>query len=471
MVVCRFAPSPTGRLHIGGARTALFNWAWARHNQGKFLLRIEDTDRQRSLPEHEKAIIEAMDWLGLDRDGEIIRQSDRGKIYRDVILRLLEEGKVYRCFMTSSELDALRKEQIRKGIKPKYDRRWRDVAEKDWPKDGLFCIRFATPLEGYCTIEDAIHGKVSVANKEFDDPVIWRADNSPTYNLAAVVDDGEMGITDVIRGDDHLTNTMRQIHIHEALGQKVPRFAHLPMILGRRLDEKGEPVKLDNGEWAYERLSKRNMAVDVNQYRDEGFMREAMINYLAQLGWTQPGQEIYSAEELIAAFDIGKVHKSAARFDLERLLWINQQHLRAMPAAEVAAQVPELDASQEAIAIGLEKARTLRELRNELFWLHQPAIDDIKKMLPNHLGEVNRAAFLHLAEKLKELPDFKPEAIKQVIKACCSEHGLKFPKLGMPLRVSLTGREKSPDVAVVASILGQEACRARLGNALSVLTT
>ena len=462
MVVCRFAPSPTGRLHIGGARTALFNWAWARHNQGKFLLRIEDTDRQRSLPEHEKAIIEAMDWLGLDRDGEIVRQSERREIYRTVILRLLEEGKVYRCFMTSSELDALRQEQIRKGIKPKYNRRWRDVAEKDLPKDGLFCIRFATPLEGYCTIEDAIHGKVSVANKEFDDPVIWRADNSPTYNLAAVVDDIEMGITDVIRGDDHLTNTMRQAHIHKALGREVPRFAHLPMILGRRLDE--------NGEWAYERLSKRNMAVDVNEYRDEGFMREAMINYLAQLGWTQPGQEIYSAEELIAAFDIGKVHKSAARFDLERLLWINQQHLRAMPAAKVAVQVSDLDASQEAIAIGLEKARTLRELRNELFWLHQPSLDEIRKTLPEHLGEANRAAFQHLVEKLKELQDFKPDSIKQVIKACCSEYDLKFPQLGMPLRVSLTGRDKSPDVAIVASILGQEACCARLGNALSVLT-
>ena len=468
MVVCRFAPSPTGRLHIGGARTALFNWAWARHNQGKFLLRIEDTDRQRSLPEHEKAIIEAMDWLGLDLDGEIIRQSERDKIYQAAIERLMEEGKVYRCYTTPEELDKLRQEQMQRGEKPKYDRRWRDKTEKDWPQGESYCLRFATPVDGACAIEDAIRGTVSVANKEFDDPVIWRADGSPTYNLAAVVDDGEMGITDVIRGDDHLTNTMRQVHIHEALGQKVPRFAHLPLILGRRLDEKGEPVKLDNGEWAYERLSKRNMAVDVNDYRDDGFMREAMVNYLAQLGWTQPGQEIYNAEELIAAFDIGKVHKSAARFDLERLLWINQQHLRAMPVEQVADQVSELKASPEAIAIGLEKARTLKELRSELFWLQPPAA--IEPTLQGHLGAANRAAFLDLAEKLKELPDFNPDAIKQVIKACCSEHGLKFPKLGMPLRVSLTGRDKSPDVAVVASILGQEACRKRLDNVLNGLT-
>ena len=457
MAVCRFAPSPTGRLHLGGARTALFNWAWARHSGGTFLLRIEDTDRQRSLPEHEEAIIAALDWLGLERDGPAVRQSERAELYRAAAERLVEEGKAYRCYATAAELDELRAQQEKQGLKPQYDRRWR--GRSDWPATGDYCLRFATPTEGDCAISDLIRGNVSVANKEFDDPVILRADGSATYNFAAVVDDGEMGVTDVIRGEDHLTNTLRQVHIHRALGQEIPRFAHLPLILGRRLDENGEPATLESGEPAYERLSKRNMAVDVDHYRREGFIAPAMVNYLAQLGWTQPGQEVYTPSELAGAFELGKVNKSAARFDLERLQWINQQHLRNLPPAEVA-KLAEIEASAAAIEIGMEKARTLVELREELSWLQPP--EGLEPTLQGQLGDDNREAFAALVERLGKLADFSQGAIKQEIKDCCKEHGLKFPRLGMPMRVALTGKTKSPDVALVATILGADVCRERM---------
>ncbi|MBF2734924.1 MAG: glutamate--tRNA ligase [Betaproteobacteria bacterium AqS2] len=457
MAVCRFAPSPTGRLHLGGARTALFNWAWARHSGGTFLLRIEDTDRQRSLPEHEEAIIAALDWLGLERDGPAVRQSERAALYQAAAERLVEEGKAYRCYATAAELDELRTAQERQGLKPQYDRRWR--GRTDWPATGEYCLRFATPTEGDCAISDLIRGEVSVANKEFDDPVILRADGSATYNFAAVVDDGEMGITDVIRGEDHLTNTLRQVHIHRALGQEIPRFAHLPLILGRRLDENGEPATLESGEPAYERLSKRNMAVDVDHYRQMGIIAPAMVNYLAQLGWTQPGQEVYTPAELAAAFELGKVNKSAARFDLERLQWINQQHLRALPPAEVA-ELAGIETSAEAIEIGMEKARTLTELREELSWLQPP--EGLDATLQGQLGDDNREAFAALVQRLEKLEEFSQGAIKQAIKDCCKEHGLKFPRLGMPLRVALTGKTKSPDVALVASILESNICCERL---------
>lgn len=455
--VCRFAPSPTGLLHVGGARTALFNWAFARHVGGQFLLRIEDTDRERSTAANEEAIIAALDWLQLQPDGEIVRQSTRTERYRTCAQQLLEEGKAYRCFATPAELDELRAEQEARGEKPRYDRRWRE--RTDHPSDQPYCIRFATSLAGETKLSDLVRGTVTMANGELDDLVILRADGTATYNFAAVVDDINMGITHVIRGEDHLTNTVRQVQIHQALTQTLPEFAHLPLILGRKFDEAGKPASNADGEPIYERLSKRNLAVDVDHYRQAGYLPEGLVNYLAQLGWTQPDTEIYTPAELAAVFELTKVNNSPARFNLERLRWINQQHLRRIDPSVLAA-LTGIDAPSEAFVIASEKAHTIVEIQEDLAWL-QP-LAHVPEDLGGQLRDDNQAAFTQLCNQLAALSEFTAEVIKGEIKACCKQHNLGFARLGMPLRVALTGKEQSPDVAHVAQLLGQDETTRRL---------
>ena len=462
MVSCRFAPSPTGHLHLGSMRTSLFNWAFARHNKGTFLLRIEDTDRIRSSAEYEQSIIDSLAWLNMKPDGKVVYQSKRGKLYQSLAMQLLEEKKAYRCYATPEELEIMRKEQEARGEKPMYDRRWRD--RTDHPKDKPCCIRFATPISGVCEIDDLVRGKVRMDNQELDDPVILREDGSVTYNFAAAVDDGEMSITHVIRGEDHLTNTVRQVHIHNALGNAVPSFAHLPLILGRSMAADGTPKLDEKGNPIFERLSKRNLAIDVNHYRDEGYLPDAMVNYLSQLGWTHPSTEVYGPDELVSEFAITKVNKSAARFDPERLRWINWQHMRKADPTMLA-KMAGVKASPQAVGMATEKAHTLVELKEELSWVKRPKLVD--KDLLGHLGKDNRDAFIELCALIGKMDGVDASTLKKLIKDCCKRHGLGFAKLGMPLRVALTGKEQSPDIAEIAEVLGAKECRARLDEALA----
>ncbi len=461
-IITRFAPSPTGLLHVGGARTALFNWAFARHSGGNFLLRIEDTDRKRSSVANEHAICAALKWLGLIWDDEIIHQSSRKELYSKCAIQLVEEGKAYRCYATDEELALLRSQQEAKGEKPRYDRRWRE--RSDHPPHAPYCVRFASPLDGECQIEDLIRGTITSANSELDDLIIMRTDGTATYNFAATVDDRQMGVTHVIRGEDHITNALRQVHIHKALGGDVPRFAHLPLILGGKKDEQGNPVCNEEGKQVYERLSKRNNTVDIDYYRQLGFLPDAMVNYLSQLGWTQPDSEIYDPDELVSKFELTRINRSAARFDLGRLRWVNQQHMRKTPPEQLALQA-HLTAPDEAIAIACEKAHTLVELVDELTWLNLPG--KYTDLLDEYLNQSDVAVFVELCQKLLRLEQYSADNVKTLVKELCSTHQLKFPRLGMPLRIVLTGKKQTPEVGKVAALLGSEECYSRLQTYLS----
>ncbi|MGB1581667.1 MAG: glutamate--tRNA ligase, partial [Nevskiales bacterium] len=313
----RFAPSPTGYLHVGGARTALYSWLYARHHGGRFVLRIEDTDRERSTPESIQAILDGMAWLGLDSDAEPVYQTQRFDRYAEVMQKLLDEGKAYRCYCTREEIDEMREQAMARKEKPRYDGRCRDRSE---PREGVEpVIRFKNPTEGEVVINDLVRGEIRIRNTELDDLIIARSDGTPTYNFVVVVDDADMGITHVIRGDDHINNTPRQINILEAIGAEPPAYAHLPMILG------------SDGK----RLSKRHGAVSVLAYRDEGYLPQALLNYLLRLGWSHGDQEVFSREEMIELFDLKAVQKAAASFDPDKLNWLNQQHMMSLPPAEV----------------------------------------------------------------------------------------------------------------------------------------
>lgn len=459
-VVTRFAPSPTGPLHLGGARTALYCWAYTRKHKGVFLLRSEDTDRQRSAKRHEDGIIAALQWLGIPPDKPLVRQSERTATYKAAVDRLLANGDAYRCYTTREELDRLREGQLRRAEKPRYDRRWR--GRGDYPPKRLFTIRFATPLEGSVTVRDLVRGELSVANAELDDPVIMREDGTPTYNFACAVDDLAMEITHVIRGEDHITNTLRQVHIHAALGGVLPEFAHLPLILGPKLDEHGCQMRDAGGNPLFERMSKRNGAVDVDCYREQGFLAGAMANYIAQLGWTHPQDEVYGLASLAREFDISKVQKAGARFDLGRLRWINQQHMRAMAPSELMAMAG-LEVPDRAAELAMEKARTLVEFCDELAYFHGP---DEGGPLSKHLDESNCVAFAELTDALARLEPFEADGIRLAIRKLCTKHKFKFPRLGMPMRVCLTGREHSHDVAELAALLGRDVTLARMAKAL-----
>jgi glutamyl-tRNA synthetase len=463
----RFAPSPTGYLHIGGARTALFNFLFARHNGGKFILRIEDTDRERSTPEAIKAILDAMTWLGLDWDEGPFYQTERYPLYREKIQQLLAEGKAYPCVCTSQELDAKRQQAQKDKRKPMYNGNCRppEGVIPSLPKDKPFTVRFRSHRDGSTIVEDAVKGQVVFANRELDDLIIARSDGTPTYNFCVVVDDIEMNITHIIRGDDHLANTPRQILLYQALKHTPPRFAHVPLILGT-----------DKA-----RLSKRHGATSVMAYRDMGYFPEAVLNYLVRLGWSHGDQEIFSLDELIEKFSLESVGKSAGVFNPEKFLWVNSHYLKERPLSQLAEDVtPYIVAKGYPVPQDkswLEKmVKTLRERSKTLVEVVDSAgfylTDDIsidEKAATKFLTPEVRAPITKLIEKLTALDDFTEANIEQVFSTVLEDLGLSMGQLAQPVRVALTGSTVSPGIHDVIAVLGKERTLRRLRSALQRL--
>ena len=458
MIRTRFAPSPTGFLHIGGARTALFSWAYARHHQGQFVLRIEDTDVARSTPEAVQAILDGMSWLGLSHDEGPFYQMQRMDRYKAVIQQMLAAGTAYYCYTTPEELEAMREAQRAQGLKPRYDGTWRPEPGKTLPTPPAGVqpvVRFKNPTEGVVAWDDLVKGRIEIANAELDDLVIARADLTPTYNFCVVVDDFEMGITHVIRGDDHVNNTPRQINILKALGSKIPSYAHLSMILG------------DDGQ----KLSKRHGAVSVMQYDDEGYLPEAVLNYLARLGWSHGDDEIFSMQQFCEWFDLDHITPSAAQFNTEKLNWLNAHYLKQADNARLAALVrPRIEArgttvtespSLEAIvALYKDRATNLNELAEAAQAFYGELTPDAE-LLAQHLIPEAVPALQAFAAGLAEVA-WEAPAINALIKACIAQHGLKMPKLAMPLRVLLTGQAHTPSVDAVVALFPREIAIQRL---------
>jgi len=444
----RFAPSPTGYLHIGGARTALFSWAYARKHGGAFILRIEDTDVERSTPEAVQAILDGMKWLNLGYDEGPFYQMQRMYRYKEVIQQMLEKSLAYHCYTSPEELESMREAQRARGEKPRYDGRWRPEPGKVLPTPPAGVqpvVRFRNPTSGAVAWKDLVKGVIEFSNDELDDLVIARADGTPTYNFCVVVDDWDMGITHVIRGDDHVNNTPRQINILRALGATVPQYAHLSMILG------------DDGT----KLSKRHGAVSVMQYDEDGYLPEAVVNYLARLGWSHGDEEIFSVEKFCQWFDLDHITPSAAQFNTEKLNWVNQHYLKQADNARLAALVrPRLEARNIAvstppaleavIALYKERVATLNELADaaEVFYLE---LHPAKELLDAHLSPDVVPALKDLMERFSEVEWVAP-AIGAAIKDTIAKHGLKMPKVAMPLRVMLTGQTQTPSVDAVVAL-------------------
>jgi glutamyl-tRNA synthetase len=452
----RFAPSPTGYLHIGGARTALFSWAYARRHGGAFILRIEDTDLERSTQESVNAILDGLQWLGIDWDEGAFFQMQRLERYREVAERLIAAGHAYRCWATKEELETLRAEQRARGEKPRYDGRWRPERGLKPPADRAPVVRFRTPQEGEVGWTDLVKGPISFPNAELDDLVLLRADGVPTYNFGVVVDDLDMHITHVIRGDDHVNNTPRQIHIFSALEKELPYFAHVPMILGA------------DGE----RLSKRHGAVSVLQYREEGYLPEALLNYLARLGWSHGDEEIFSKEQFVQWFDLEHVSRSPAQFNPEKLAWINQQYIKAAPDERLAALVePELrkrgaqpgagPALDRVIHLVKERANSLQQLADEAMLFYVVSLEPPALVLE----EDGRKALRTLKARLVSIP-WERGAINAAIKEVVKSNGLKMPQVAMPLRHIVTGRSQTPSIDAVLELLGREMVITRLAQYL-----
>ncbi len=438
----RFAPSPTGFLHIGGARTALFSRAYARRHGGSFVLRVEDTDTERSTQASVQAILDSMKWLGLDWDEGPFFQMQRLARYKEVAEQLIAAGHAYRDYMPKEALDALRAEQTARGEKPRYDRA---IGQK-YRGEGPAPIRFRTPQEGTVGWKDLVKGPIAFPNAELDDLVLLRADGVPTYNFGVVVDDLDMKITHVIRGDDHVNNTPRQIHIFRALGNALPEFAHVPMILGA------------DGE----RLSKRHGAVSVTQYRDEGFLPEALGNYLARLGWSHGDDEVFSMAELEQWFDLAHVSHSPARFDPEKLAWLNQQYMKKADDARLAAlAAPFLgrEPGREVVALLKERAGSVTELAAQaaMFYTEPGA-----QAVPAEA----KPALAALRKELESLA-WERKALGAAVSSAAKAHNLKMPQLAMPLRRVLTGREQTPSIDAVLELLGRDTVLARIGRALA----
>ncbi|MCX7893417.1 MAG: glutamate--tRNA ligase [Burkholderiales bacterium] len=460
MVRTRFAPSPTGYLHIGGARTALFSWAFARQQRGRFILRIEDTDTERHTEDAVAAIYESMRWLGLDWDEGPFRQMQRLARYREVADRLVREGKAYLCYASKDELDAMRESQRARGEKPRYDGRWRpeNAAGRTPPAGVAPVVRFRNPDDGEVAWNDLVKGPIAISNRELDDLVLLRADGVPTYNFGVVVDDLDMAITHVIRGDDHVNNTPRQINIYEALGAPVPKFAHVPMILG------------PDGE----KLSKRHGAVSVTQYAEDGFLPEALVNYLARLGWSHGDDEVFPVEQFIEWFDLGHISRSPAQFNPEKALWLNQQYIRRADSTRLARlAAPRIERDGGVLAGGppLEsvmdllkpRARTVNELA-EGAMLFYGDVHPSDQLLAEHLTDEARDALADLRERLAALAAWEPAAIAAAIGETVKAKGLKMPKVAMPLRVVVFGQPQTPDIAPVLALAGRARVLARLAR-------
>ncbi|WP_395119021.1 glutamate--tRNA ligase [Rhodanobacter sp. FW102-FHT14D06] len=458
----RFAPSPTGFLHIGGARTALYCWLEARRRGGQFILRIEDTDRERSTDAAVQAILDAMHWLGLDADEGPFYQTRRLDRYRQVADELVTAGKAYYAYESKDEIETMREAAMKAGEKPRYNGYYRDRNEacRDDPNR---VIRFRNPIEGSVVFEDKVKGRIEIANSELDDLVIFRSDGWPTYNFAVVVDDIDMGVTEVIRGDDHVNNTPRQINIYHALGAPVPEFAHLPMIL----DKEGK------------KLSKRTNAVSVMDYREQGFLPHAILNYLVRLGWSHGDQEIFSREEMIALFDIADVNKAASRFDTEKLAWLNQHYLKTdepqsfLAEFEWHLQRAGVDVAQgpapiEVIVALRERVHTLKEMaeRAKIWYGPITAWDD--KAVAKHLGNAGAPGVLAAAKTLLSTCEWKPAAIHLVIEQVAAQLELGMGKVAQPLRVAMTGTQVSPSIEDTIYLTGREEAIRRIDAAMAM---
>ncbi len=459
----RFAPSPTGYLHIGGARTALFSWLYARRHGGTFVLRIEDTDLERSTAESVNVILEGMTWLGLEYDEGPFFQTHRFDRYEEVIQQMLAKGMAYRCSCSKERLEALREEQMAGKQKPRYDGRCRgqhvDPSESH-------VIRFRNPVDGAVVVDDQVRGKVVFANSELDDLIIKRSDGSPTYNFVVVVDDMDMGITHVIRGDDHLNNTPRQINILRALGVEPPTYAHLPMILG------------EDGQ----KLSKRHGAASVTDYREEGYLPQALLNYLARLGWSHGDQEIFTLDELIQLFEISEINNSASALNMSKLQWLNQHYMKTLDATHVAHHLryqlgklgidpstgPDPVAVVQAYA---ERAKTLAEMAAQAAWLYRDFEEYEADAAKKHLRPVALEPLLKVREALAALAVWEPQALHDTVEQVAASMELKMGKLAQPLRVAVVGAAASPGIDVTLHLLGREACLRRIDRAVDFIRT
>ena len=461
----RFAPSPTGYLHIGGARTALYCWLEARRKGGQFILRIEDTDRERSTQAAIDAILEAMDWLGLDYDEGPIYQTHRLDRYREVAEQLVASGHAYYAYESKEELEAMREAAMAAGEKPRYNGAYRD-ANAGFRDDPNRVIRFRNPLDGVVAWDDKVKGRIEIANSELDDLVIFRSDGYATYNFAVVVDDIDMRITDVVRGDDHVNNTPRQINIYKALGAPVPHFAHLPMIL----DEQGA------------KLSKRTGAADVMQYKDAGYLPHALINYLARLGWSHGDQELFSREELIALFDVKDVNSKAARLDMAKLGWVNQHYLKTDAPADIA---PHLVYQLEKLGVDLstgpapadvvialrDRVQTLKEMAEKALVWYQPLTAYDAAAVAKHLGAAAQAPLAKAREHLAALADWSADSVSAALHQAAAALELGMGKVAQPLRVAITGTQVSPDISHTVYLAGREEALKRIDAALIKCST
>ncbi len=456
----RFAPSPTGLLHIGGIRTALFSWLVAKHNSGKFVLRIEDTDRERSTDEAVEVILDGMKWLGLDHDEGPFYQTQRFDRYTEVIEQLLEAGHAYRCTCSKDRVEKIRNEAMSRGDKPRYDGHCRALTLTD----SNSVIRFKTPTDGQVIVDDRVQGKVVFENSELDDLIIARSDGTPTYNLTVVVDDMDMEITDIIRGDDHLNNTPRQINILKALGVQIPYYAHIPMILG------------PDGK----KLSKRDGAASVLQYREDGYLPEALLNYLVRLGWSKEDQEIFSIEEMISEFDIKDVNKSASSINPDKLLWLNQHYLKNAENTSLVEPLAELfkvmDLStdvgpdlEELIDVQKHRTETLKDMAEQSVLFYQDFDEYAEKAAKKHLRPVILEPLQALYESLKDINDWSNENIKGAIEQTAEKFEMKMGKLAQPLRVAVTGTGISPSIDDTLHLLGQQRSLGRLRKGIEFI--
>jgi glutamyl-tRNA synthetase len=458
----RFAPSPTGYLHLGGARTALFSWAFARHFGGTFVLRIEDTDLERSTPEAVQAILDGMQWLGLHHDEGPYYQMKRMDRYREVLQQMLHVGTAYHCYSSPEEVEAMRERQRAAGEKPRYDGTWRPEAGKAMPpvpEGRKPVIRFKNPIDGEVTWNDIVKGQITISNKELDDLVIARPDGTPTYNFCVAIDDWDMKITHVIRGDDHVNNTPRQINILRALGAPLPEYGHVPMILG------------PDGE----KLSKRHGAVSVMQYPEQGYLPEAMLNYLARLGWSHGDDEIFSMEQFCAWFDVKNLSKSPAQFNPEKLAWLNNHYIKLADNARLENLIRpwmERDGArfegapdvQAVIALMKDRTNTLVELADAaMLFYREPAPD--AALMSQHFTEAVNPALSDYAQRIKSV-EWSKTALSAMLKEVLAAHGLKMPQLAMPLRLMLTGQLQTPSIDAVIELFGRDVVTTRLAKFL-----
>lgn len=464
MVITRFAPSPTGDLHIGSARTALFCWLWSKNQHGKFILRIEDTDRERSTDQAVQVILDGLEWLGLRWDEGPIYQTHRFDRYKQVAKQLLNDGHAYKCYCTKERLEVLRDQQIAAKQKPRYDGYCLRFPHP--PHDNMpYVLRFKTPQTGSIAFNDLVKGPIEIQNTELDDLILVRSDGTPTYNFTVVVDDWEMGITHVLRGDDHINNTPRQIHILQALGAKIPQYGHMPMLLG------------PDGK----KLSKRDGAASVLDYRLQGILPEALLNYLVRLGWSHGDTEIFSVDEMIKLFDVNAINSSASAINPEKLLWLNQHYLKTKPEAEIAKElawhfdrlgidVSKGPALEQIVIAQRDRCKTIVEMVQKSQFLFQEDVVIDEESLNKHFNQEAFHALAAIINQLKTVDDWKPEAINNAIKSVVEELGIKLGLIAQPIRIAVTGGTVSPSIDITLALLGKEKSLERLQDALSLKT-